>query len=91
MGQFSQLAFVACVNDGIGSNWSNGGNVKQVAACGGVDLKEVNISSMESRLIPNLFFAGEVLNIDGETGGFNFQAAWSTAFAAATSIARSVG
>jgi predicted flavoprotein YhiN len=43
---------------------------------------------MESRKIKNLFFAGEVLNIDGETGGFNFQAAWTTAYVAATSISK---
>jgi len=41
---------------------------------------------MESKKMKNLFFAGEVLNIDGETGGFNFQSAWTTAFIAATAI-----
>jgi predicted flavoprotein YhiN len=41
---------------------------------------------MESKKVKNLFFAGEVLDIDGETGGFNFQAAWSTAYLAAVSI-----
>jgi len=44
---------------------------------GGVCLKEINLKTFESKLIPNLFFAGEVLNIDGITGGFNFQAAWT--------------
>jgi predicted flavoprotein YhiN len=42
---------------------------------------------MESKRVKNLFFAGEVLNIDGETGGFNFQAAWSTAWTCAKHIA----
>ncbi len=51
----------------------------EFVTCGGIDLKEVNPKTMESRIIPNLFFAGEVLNIDGITGGFNFQNAWSTA------------
>jgi len=51
-------------------------------------LKEINLSTMESKKIKNLFFAGEVLNIDGETGGFNFQAAWSTAWLAAQEIAK---
>jgi predicted Rossmann fold flavoprotein len=55
---------------------------EEFVTCGGVDLQEVNLETMESKLITGLFFAGEVLNIDGETGGFNFQAAWSTAFVA---------
>ncbi len=53
---------------------------------GGVDLAEINLESMESRKIKNLFFAGEVLNLDGETGGFNFQSAWTTAWVAAQQI-----
>lgn len=61
---------------------------EEFVTCGGVDLKEVNLETMESKVIKNLYFAGEVLNIDGETGGFNFQAAWSTAFVAARSLAR---
>jgi predicted Rossmann fold flavoprotein len=59
---------------------------EEFVTCGGVDLKEIDLERMESKLVPNLFFAGEVLNIDGETGGFNFQAAWSTGFVAAKSI-----
>ena len=50
---------------------------------GGVALDQINFKTMESKLHKNLFFAGEVLDIDGITGGFNFQAAWSTAFIAA--------
>jgi predicted flavoprotein YhiN len=61
---------------------------EEFVTCGGVDLQEVNLASMESNLVPGLFFAGEVLNIDGETGGFNFQAAWSTAYVAANGITR---
>jgi predicted Rossmann fold flavoprotein len=53
---------------------------------GGVALDGVNMKTMESRIIPNLFFAGEVLDIDGDTGGYNLQAAFSTGFAAARSI-----
>lgn len=52
---------------------------EEFVTCGGIDLKEVNPKTMESRVVPNLFFAGEVLDIDGVTGGFNFQNAWSTA------------
>jgi predicted Rossmann fold flavoprotein len=53
---------------------------------GGVDLKEVNFKKMESKIHPNLFFAGEILNIDAVTGGFNFQNAWTGAYIAAMSI-----
>lgn len=59
---------------------------EEFVTCGGVDLQEINPETMESRKIKNLFFAGEVLNLDGETGGFNFQAAWTTAWIAAQSI-----
>src|SRR5687768_6759262 len=58
---------------------------EEFVTCGGVDLREVDLSTMESKIVKGLYFAGEVLNIDGETGGFNFQAAWSTAYIAATS------
>lgn len=60
---------------------------EEFVTCGGVDLSEVDPNTMEWKKYPGLYFAGEVLNVDGETGGFNFQAAWSTAFVAATSIA----
>lgn len=52
----------------------------EFVTAGGVDLKEINFKTMESKLIPNLYFAGEVLNIDAVTGGFNFQACWSESF-----------
>jgi len=61
---------------------------EEFVTCGGVDLNEINLETMESKIIGNLFFAGEVLNIDGETGGFNFQAAWTTAHVAAKNIAQ---
>jgi predicted Rossmann fold flavoprotein len=59
---------------------------EEFVTCGGVDLKEVNLETMESKIVGGLYFAGEVLNIDGETGGFNFQAAWSTGYVAAKAI-----
>ena len=55
---------------------------EEFVTCGGVCLKDVNIKTMQSKVVPNLYFAGEVLNIDGVTGGFNFQAAWTTGFIA---------
>jgi predicted flavoprotein YhiN len=61
---------------------------EEFVTCGGVDLKEIDLERMESKIVKNLFFAGEVLNIDGETGGFNFQAAWSTGFVAANAVNR---
>lgn len=54
--------------------------------CGGIELKEIDFKTMQSRIIPHLFFAGEILNIDGVTGGFNFQNAWTTAYLAASCI-----
>lgn len=56
---------------------------EEFVTAGGVDLKQVNFKTMESKVLPNLHFAGEVLDIDGLTGGFNFQAAWTTAWLAA--------
>ncbi|MCE3235074.1 MAG: flavoprotein family [Vampirovibrio sp.] len=50
---------------------------EEFVSCGGVALKEVDFKTMQSRLVPNLYFGGEILNIDGLTGGFNFQACWS--------------
>lgn len=59
---------------------------EEFVTSGGINLKEVNFKTMESKLVPHLFFCGEVLNIDGITGGFNFQNAWSTAWIAAKSV-----
>ncbi len=61
-----------------------------MATAGGISLKEVDPASMQSRLIPGLFFAGEVLDIDGETGGYNLQAAFSTGAAAGRSALMSL-
>lgn len=58
---------------------------EEFVTCGGVSLKEVNFKTMESRRCPNLYFAGEVLDIDGVTGGFNFQSAWTTSWIAGNS------
>ncbi len=59
---------------------------EEFVIAGGVNLKEINFKTMESKVMPNLFFCGEVLNIDGITGGFNFQNAWSTAWIAAKNV-----
>lgn len=65
-------------------------NKEEFVTCGGINLKEVDFKTMQSKLIPNIFFAGEVLDIDGITGGFNFQSAWSTAFISANSIIENI-
>jgi predicted Rossmann fold flavoprotein len=58
---------------------------EEFVTAGGIKLDEVNPNTMESKYHPNLYFSGEVLDIDGITGGFNFQAAWSTGFLAGKS------
>ena len=60
----------------------------EFVTCGGVSLSAVNASTLESKTHPRLYFAGEVLDIDGVTGGFNFQAAWTTAWTVAQAIAQ---
>ena len=79
------------------ANMLSGGDTYQIAGrapfkdefvtCGGISLSAVNPSTLESRHVPHLYFAGEVLDIDGVTGGFNFQAAWTTAYTVAQAIA----
>ena len=59
----------------------------EFVTCGGVSLKEVNFKTMESKKCPGLYFAGEILDIDGVTGGFNFQSAWTTSWLAGQAIA----
>jgi predicted Rossmann fold flavoprotein len=59
----------------------------EFVTCGGVKLSEVDFKTMESRLVPGLHFAGEMLDIDGITGGFNFQAAWTTGWHAGRAMA----
>lgn len=61
---------------------------EEFVTAGGVDLKEVNFKTFESKRIPNLFFAGEVINVDAVTGGFNFQNAWTGAYIVSKSIAK---
>ena len=55
---------------------------EEFVTCGGVSLKEVDMTTMQSKKVSNLYFAGEILDIDGVTGGFNFQAAWTTGYLA---------
>jgi predicted Rossmann fold flavoprotein len=59
---------------------------EEFVTCGGVKLNEVDFKTMQSRIMPDLFFAGEVLDIDGVTGGFNFQSAWTTGWLAGSAL-----
>jgi predicted Rossmann fold flavoprotein len=58
----------------------------EFVTCGGISLKEIDLTTMQSKIVPNLYFAGEVIDVDGITGGFNFQNAWSTAWIAANNV-----
>jgi hypothetical protein len=62
-------------------------NKEEFVTCGGVNLKDIDLTSMQSRRVPGIYFAGEVLDVDGLTGGFNFQSAWTTGRIAGESIA----
>ncbi|WP_010518172.1 BaiN/RdsA family NAD(P)/FAD-dependent oxidoreductase [Croceivirga radicis] len=62
----------------------------EFVTAGGVALTEVNFKTMESKVIPRLYFAGEIINVDAITGGFNFQNAWTTAYLAAKAIAEKI-
>lgn len=84
-GELSKKAKNVLINNIVNDTYQVNGKTtfkEEFVTCGGVSLKDVNMKTMESKVIPNLFFAGEVLDIDGVTGGFNFQAAWTTGFIA---------
>ena len=68
--------------------FSKNTNKDEFVTAGGIALKEVDFKTMESKMVANLFLAGEVLDIDAVTGGFNFQAAWTTGYLAGTEISR---
>ena len=59
---------------------------EEFVTCGGVSLKEIDFATMQSKVVPNLYFAGEIMDVDGITGGFNFQNAWSSGWIAARNI-----
>jgi predicted Rossmann fold flavoprotein len=63
---------------------------EEFVTAGGVDLSQIDVQTMQSKQVPGLFFAGEVMDIDGVTGGFNFQAAWTTAFIAGKHVGAAV-
>jgi len=88
-GELGSKSFSKLVNTITADSYCIGGKSRfreEFVTCGGVSLTEINLATMESKKHPGLFFAGEVLDIDAITGGFNLQAAWSTAFCAAQAI-----
>ena len=62
-----------------------------IVTAGGVSVKEIDPKTMESKIVPGLYFAGEVIDIDAFTGGYNLQAAFSTGFVAGTAAAAKEG
>jgi len=62
---------------------------EEFVTCGGISLAEIEPSTMESKLVNGLYFGGEIMDVDGITGGFNFQHAWTSGFIAASSVAKS--
>ncbi|MCI0530772.1 MAG: NAD(P)/FAD-dependent oxidoreductase [candidate division Zixibacteria bacterium] len=88
--QFTKTAMNAIVSEltgGIFEITGKGVFKEEFVTCGGVNLKEVDFKTMESKTSPGLFLAGEILDIDGITGGFNFQSAWTTGWIAGLSMA----
>lgn len=63
---------------------------EEFVTCGGIKLGEIDVNTMQSKLVPHLHFAGEIMDVDGITGGFNFQHAWTSGWIAAKAIAESV-
>jgi len=62
----------------------------EFVTCGGVPLSEINMSTMKSKLVEGMYLCGECIDIDGVTGGFNFQSAWTTAYIAGDSAAKAI-
>jgi predicted Rossmann fold flavoprotein len=91
--QFPRAAVEPLIQALLGSEFRITGksmNKDEFVTCGGVSLDEVNFKTMESRKCPGLYFAGEILDIDGVTGGFNFQSAWTTGWIAGKSIGQEI-
>jgi predicted Rossmann fold flavoprotein len=82
----SERQLLAELQDGHYQVTGKSMNKDEFVTCGGICLNEIKLRNMESRLCPGLFFAGEILDIDGLTGGFNFQNAWTTAYLAGQGV-----
>lgn len=85
----SKIQFQNLANQLTNSNFQVNGKStfkEEFVTAGGIDLKEINFKTMESKLHKNLYFAGEIVNIDAITGGFNFQNAWTSGFILASNL-----
>lgn len=89
-GKASLRSLAAQINQGIFPIHGRSAFKEEFVTAGGVDLREVNFKTFESRLCPSLYFAGEALDIDALTGGFNFQAAWTGGWIAGEAMANAV-
>ena len=87
LGKQRSAALVRELTDATFSVDGKSTNKAEFVTCGGVALKELNFQTMESKVVPNLYLAGELVDVDGITGGFNFQNAWTNGFQAGTDIA----
>ena len=83
-----RAALISCLKDFTMTLTTLRGFEEAIITRGGISLKEVNPSTMESKLMPGLYFAGEMLDLDALTGGFNLQIAWSTGYLAGYSAAQ---
>ena len=86
---FSKMQLISLANQLTNGEFQVNGKStfkEEFVTAGGIDLKEINFKTMESKLHENLFFAGEIVNIDAITGGFNFQNAWTSGFIVAEAI-----
>jgi predicted Rossmann fold flavoprotein len=82
-------AIATCLTQCEITIFSKSTNKDEFVTAGGISLAEIDLKTMQSKIVPGLYIVGEALNIDALTGGFNFQAAWTTGFIAGTAIAKS--
>ena len=86
MGKKGLNKLVETLTNDLYSVTGKGAFREEFVTCGGVSLTNINLNTMESKVCKNLFFAGEVLDVDAITGGFNLQAAWTTGYVAGKSM-----
>lgn len=89
LGKKDATALIAQITDSAFSVNGKSTNKDEFVTCGGVSRNEIDFKTMQSKLVPGLYFAGEVIDIDGITGGFNFQNAWTNGYHAGMAIAES--
>lgn len=88
LGRKSMNKLIETLTNDVHSIGGKGSFKEESVTCGGISLRSLNANTLESKVCPNLYFAGEVLNVDGVTGGFNLQAAWTTGYVAGISAVK---